>query len=359
MDFALSEEQQMLQTSAHRFFAERHPLQRARLALPWSDASQRKLWQDMADMGWFGLLVSEEQGGLGLGMCEAFLVAEAAGRQLVNLPYAASAVLLPRLSGGQASEPDVLGGLVGKVMSGKAAVNISFEGTVYVDYEQQCSHQLRLNGVADARRAASVAALEISSMSPGTEHAAMTGLDPTLRLAGNTMVANGPPMPLAMAADDLAHAIAAYRVARIGEILGAAAACLDLSCDYARTREQFGQRIGAYQAVKHHLSNAWMALDNARLASLYAAAALDSNRPDWRFACAAAEMTAIEGGLHVARNAIQVHGGLGFSWEHDAHLYLKRIHHVSALLGGYDAACEMLERACDAEPVGSREPALP
>ncbi|UUZ66583.1 hypothetical protein LP417_34215 (plasmid) [Polaromonas sp. P1-6] len=125
--------------------------------------------------------------------------------------------------------------------------------------------------------------------------------------------------------------------------MGAAAASLDLSCEYAKQREQFGKAIGSYQAIKHQLANAWMALDNARLAALYAAAALDGRRSDWQFACAAAELTAIVGAQQITRNCLQVHGGLGFTWEHDAHLYLKRVHHVSARLGGCDAAYGLIE----------------
>lgn len=84
MDFALNDEQQMLQDSARRFFAERHPLSRARQALPWSDEAQHGLWSDMADMGWLALLVPEAHDGLGLGLCEAFLVGEAAGRRFLQ-----------------------------------------------------------------------------------------------------------------------------------------------------------------------------------------------------------------------------------------------------------------------------------
>ena len=92
MDFALNEAQQMLQASARRFLADNHPLTRARQALPWSDAAQQRLWADMADMGFLALLLPEDQGGLALGLTEASLLAEEAGHQLLNLPWAASAV---------------------------------------------------------------------------------------------------------------------------------------------------------------------------------------------------------------------------------------------------------------------------
>ena len=112
---------------------------------------------------------------------------------------------------------------------------------------------------------------------------------------------------------------------------------------YAREREQFGKPIGSYQAIKHQLANAWMGVDNARLAVWYATAALDAQLPDARLACAVAEFTAIEGALACTRTAIQVHGGMGFTWEHDAHLLLKRVQHLAARLGGASRALRQVE----------------
>lgn len=345
MDFALSDEQQMLQESARRFFAERHPLTRARQALPWSDQSQQALWQDMADMGWLGLLAPETQGGLELGMCEAYLVAEAAGRQLLNLPLAASAVLLPLLlreaSGGNSD----LSGWVEALTAGRSAFHVSFEGMQTLDHAQQCSQQLLVYGLQAPQTALRLALLPPAGETTALAPAAM--LDPTLRCAPLASATGASPTldwkNLEISPTGRQQALAGYRLARVAELLGAAAAALDLACGYAREREQFGKAIGVHQGIKHPLANAWMALDNARLAALYAAAALDGKRADWQFACAAAEVTAIEGAQQVAHTTLQVHGGLGFTWEHDAHLYLKRIQHVSARLGGSEAAYGRLE----------------
>ena len=352
MDFALSDEQKMLQESARRFFAERHPLSRTRRALQWSDEAQRGLWRDMAGMGWLGLLAAEEQGGLELGMCEAFLVAEAAGRQLLNLPFASSAVLLPLLLRASAQPDGGLAHWVGEVVAGRAAINLSFDGMLFIDHDRQCSHQWLVRGLRDGEAGIALTQWPCAAEDEERPWAEPAGLDPSLRSArmvpGAVRADSGPTLvwdALNMTEGDRAFALACYRMARIGELLGAAGASLDLSCDYARQREQFGKPIGSYQAIKHHLANAWMALDNARLAALYAVASLDGALPDWSFACAAAELTAIEGCLRMGRAAIQIHGGLGFTWEHDAHLYLKRIHHVCAMLGGTEAAYEALERA--------------
>lgn len=345
MNFALSDEQQMLQDSARRFFAERHPLARARLALPWSDKSQQALWQDMADMGWLGLLAPEAQGGLELGMCEAYLIAEAAGRQLLNLPLAASAVLLPLLLRESSGGNSDLARWVEALTAGRSAFHASFEAVQTLDHAQQCSQQLLVYGLQTQQPELQLAALPLHDET--TAPASSSVLDSTLRCAPLTGVAGASPaldwISLHISQAGRQHALAGYRLARVAELLGAAAASLDLACDYARQREQFGKAIGSYQGIKHPLANAWMALDNARLCALYAAAALDGKRADWQFACAAAELTAMEGAQQVAHTTLQVHGGLGFTWEHDAHLYLKRVHHVSARLGGCDTAYGLVE----------------
>ena len=344
MDFALNDEQQMLQESARRFFAERHPLSRARQALPWSDETQRALWRDMADMGWLALLVPEAHGGLGLGMCEAYLVAEAAGRQLLNLPLASSAVLLPLLLRESAQPDATLLRWVGEIARGHSAFGCTLEPATQRDFVQQCSHQLRVQGLGDA---AQPLRLALSSLALPC---AAGPLDGTVRHARLVM----PPDPALDALEPLwitldidtegcARAHASYRLAQVAQLLGAAASALDMASAYAREREQFGKPIGSYQAIKHQLADAWMALDNARLCALYAAAALDGQRPDWRFACAAAEFTAMEGAQQTAQTNLQVHGGVGFTWEHDAHLFLKRVQHLAARLGGASRALTQVE----------------
>ena len=343
MDFALNDEQQMLQESARRFFAERHPLARARQALPWSDATQRQLWSDMADMGWLALLVPEAHDGLGLGQCEAFLVAEAAGRQLLNLPLAASAVLLPLLLR-QSAQPDAtLVRWVGEMATGQSAFHCTLGSSAQRDYAQQCSHQLLVEGLHNS---AQPLRLALDTRAASDEPAP---LDFTLRQA---RVASGADssdaleptwITLDISAEGRAVALAGYRQSLVAQLLGAAAAALDMASAYAREREQFGKPIGSYQAIKHQLANAWMALDNARLSALYAAAALDGRLPDWRFACAAAELTAMEGAQQVTHTNLQVHGGMGFTWEHDAHLFLKRVQYLSARLGGSAHALAQVE----------------
>jgi len=328
MDFALNDEQQMLQASARRFLADHHPLARARRALPWSDPAQRTLWRGMADMGWMALLLPEAHGGLGLGCTEASLLAEEAGRQLLNLPWADSAVLLSLwLAAGPDAAPAALRDAVQGTLAGERALHCVAEGDAWWDHAGQCSDIAVVRGWHDPQ-----APLQIA-LHPAAELPAAQAFDPTLRQAPAVAA------PLQWHTVDIApapraHARAAHRLVRAAELVGVAQAALDMACAHARERVQFGKPIGSYQAIKHQLANAWMGVDNARLSVLYAAAALDGALPDARFACAVAEYTAIEGALQSTRTALQVHGGLGFTWEHDAHLYLKRAQHVAARLGG-------------------------
>jgi len=343
MDFALNAEQQMLHASATRFFAARHPLARARQALPWSDPAQQQLWQGMAAMGWMDLLRPEAQGGLGLGLTEACLVAEAAGSQLLNLPWAASAVLLPLWLQAAADDAPALRELARSVAAGERAVHCVAEHDRIWDHAGQCSDMLVVRGLEDPGQPLQL------TMLCGAPAAMQPGLDPTLLQAA--AVALPPATPwhtLAMPAEARAHARAAWRLMHCAELIGLAQAALALASGHAIERVQFGRPIGSYQAVKHQLANAWMAVDNARLAALYAGAALDGRLPDARFACAAAEFTAIEGALQATRTAIQVCGGMGFTWEHAAHLYLKRAQLLAARLGGASRALSRLEELAPA-----------
>lgn len=338
MDFALNDEQQMLHASAHRFFADHHPLVRARRALPWTDATQQSLWADMAGMGWMALLVPEAHDGLGLGMSEACIVAEAAGQQLLNLPLAGSAVLLPLwLQACGEAPPNALREGVRAAMAGERAFHCIADGDGWIDHAGQASDLVVVQGWHDDTVPLRVA------LRPMPEGAASDAFDPTLRQAPAAPAPSLAWETLPIAPEARARVRAAHRVALSAELVGVAQAALDLASAYARERVQFGKPIGSYQAIKHQLANAWMGVDNARLAVRYAAAALDGGLPDWRFACAAAEFTAIEGAQQATRTAIQVHGGMGFTWEHDAHLYLKRAQHLATRLGGASRALDQVE----------------
>lgn len=337
MDFALNEEQQMLQESARRFFADHHPLARARRALPWSDAAQQRLWADMAGMGWMALLMPESHDGLDLGMVEASLMAEEAGRQLVNLPWASSAVLLALwFKAIPEAAPTPLRNAVLNATAGERALHCVADSDAWWDHAGQCSDLVVVRGWHDACVPLQIALVDAAGLP------ASPGLDPTLRQA-TAVQATLDWHTLDIAPEARARARMSHRLVLAAELVGVAQAALEMASSYAKERVQFGKPIGSYQAIKHQLANAWMGVDNARLSVWYAAAALDARLPDARFACAVADFTAIEGALQSTRAAIQVHGGMGFTWEHDVHLYLKRAQHVAARLGGSSGALNLIE----------------
>jgi alkylation response protein AidB-like acyl-CoA dehydrogenase len=337
MDFALNEEQRMLQASARRFFADHHPLARARRALPWADVAQPQLWADMAAMGWMALLLPEAHDGLDLGLVEASLVAEEAGRQLVNLPWASSAVLLALwFKAAPHAAPLALHDAVQGAVAGARALHCVADTDAWWDFAGQCSDIVVVRGWHDASRPLQIALAQSSALP------SRPALDPTLRQAPSAQATlDWHTLDIPPEARDQARL--AHRLVRAAELVGVAQAALEMAAGYARERVQFGKPIGSYQAIKHQLANAWMGVDNARLSVWYAAAALDGGLPDARFACAVADFTAIEGALQSTRTALQVHGGMGFTWEHDAHLYLKRAQHLAARLGGASHALGVVE----------------
>ncbi|MEG0920612.1 MAG: acyl-CoA dehydrogenase family protein [Comamonas sp.] len=342
MDFALNNEQQMLLESAQRFFADNHPLARARKALPFSAPEQQQLWSDMANMGWMSLLMPESMDGLGLGITDAYLVAEAAGSQLLNLPWASSAVLLPLWTkAAAAGAPDTLVSMLEDIVTGRRAVHcVKVEDELW-DFATQCTDTVVVRGLDNMS-----VPLEIAIQPAITPSASIAGLDPTLRQSRRPTDSNTFEWLRldGICHQDRIHAHSAWRLMQCAELIGLAQAALKLGASYAAERMQFGKAIGSYQAIKHQLANAWMAIDNARLAALYASAALDGQLTDAPFSCAAAEVTAIEGALQTTRTVIQVHGGMGFTWEHDAHLYLKRAQLLAARLGGASAALARVEQ---------------
>ena len=239
MDFALNESQQMLQTSARRFLADHHNLHRARRALPWIDAAQPQLWRNMAEMGWTSLLVPEADDGLGLGLVEASLVAEEAGRQLLNLPWASSAVLLPLwCSAAGATAPALLQAAVQSSMTGQRAFHCVDDTDAWWDFSGQCSDLVIVREGAHPGDPLQMALL------PASVTTAQPGLDPSIRQSPAYRT-ECEWHPLAINSTQRAHARAAYRLMLAAELVGVGQAALDMASSYAKERAQFGKPTGS------------------------------------------------------------------------------------------------------------------
>ncbi|WP_367352665.1 acyl-CoA dehydrogenase family protein [Achromobacter animicus] len=337
MNLHLSEDQRMLRDAAHRFLSQRHPVAVARGACHQDAPARQALWRDLADQGWPALLAPEAQGGLGLGMREAWIVAEEAGRHLLSLPLVSNMVMLPTLceAGGAIAQ------WAGDMMAGD---------TWYADAALRPDGSVFIEGAGEGVRALAVreagpASVRLDLLSPV---AGVGGLDPTMPVgvAAHPAVLESTDVQVKPGTWHLLRT--RLRLLRSAEMLGAASAALDMAAGYARERQQFGRPIGANQAIKHRLAEDWMALDDARLAGWAAATALDDRAASAATDCLFAPLLAVEASRRATQNAIQTHGALGVTWECDAHLYLKRVLRLSASLEAEVSGPDLLERIWEA-----------
>jgi len=311
------------------------------------------LWRVLgADVGCAGLLIPEKLGGAGASYREAAVVAEEVGRAVAPVPYLGSAVVataallevddaallgdcaagavtvalaVPFAAGPPAAWPSASGPLSGVRVAaprpGDPPGQTRLRGTVA--------------GVADALPAGVllVAAdgvppglYAVDAGAPGLTMTPVVSLDATRQLADLTLddvparcVASGPSAVRAVQA-----ALAAGAAMLAAEQLGVAQRCLDMTVAYVKERHQFARPVGSFQALKHRLADVWVAVTQARAASRYAAACLAAGDPDAPVAVALAKASCSEAAVHAAQECVQLHGGIGFTWEHPAHLYLKR-----------------------------------
>jgi alkylation response protein AidB-like acyl-CoA dehydrogenase len=302
VDLSLSEEQQLIEDSVHALLADRLPVERLRGPENHGGAAERAVWDDLAALGLFGLGLPEALGGLGLGVPEEALAARAFGRLLVS-PSLVAQMIAPYL----AADSDLRAALIaGKVRA--AFANRVDAGAAHLLDAEGCA-QLVL--FADGARL--IAAVD--------DAAPVDSIDETVslaRAAGNFAL-----VPRAVHADHASLLLAAY-------LVGIAQATLDMAVTYAGAREQFGQPIGAFQAIKHQCADMAVRAAAAEAQVFYAAITFGQGVDD-AAEVAAARLLATGAALTNARANIQIHGGMGFTAECDAHLYLKRAHVVASL----------------------------
>jgi alkylation response protein AidB-like acyl-CoA dehydrogenase len=340
--FAFTDEQAMIANTAKAFFAENATGERTRAAMAGSGVDAA-LWQAFTgELGLAGVAIPEAFGGVGLGMIELAILAEEAGRHTAALPLLASlglaapailaggndeqkARLLPRLASGEliasfaAANSDTEPGatLSDGILTG-AALHVPHGASADLFVV------VAANGVAMVERGA-----------PGLGITPLTSMDqtrPYARLDFGGVAAE-------MLADPHAATNAAFTtgwLALAADALGGAQACLDRTVAYARERVQFGRAIGSFQAIKHRLADMMVAIEQARSAVYWAACAIDERSSEIAFAIHAAKAFACDTYSHCAGEMIQLHGGIGFTWEHDAHLFFKRARGNASLLGTPD-----------------------
>jgi alkylation response protein AidB-like acyl-CoA dehydrogenase len=336
MDFSFSEEQELLRAQAQEFLGERFPAERiAELADSeegWDPAS----WSKLAGLGWTGVSVSEEEGGAGLGFLEEAVLFEELGRALYPGPYFSTVALaLPTLT------PE----LRKEVAAGEATWTLALHGEAGLVPDL---------GVVD--RVAVVDEDGIWALD-GESREVLATMDPTRRL-GRIGLA-GARRTLLVDCDDAVELAAAIRRRALAalalEAVGIAQRVLELSVEHARTREQFGRPIGVYQAVSHALADTYAEAELARSLAYWAAWCVAEQDGQASLAAPAAKAFAADAAVAACERAIQVHGGVGFTWEHVLHRYYKRAQWIDAFEGfGHEQRAEVARKLLDVHaPAGA------
>ncbi|HUD93065.1 acyl-CoA dehydrogenase family protein [Sphingobium sp.] len=334
MEFAFTEEQRMIAETARAFFAENATSDRTRKAMA-ADGMDRALWNAFCqELALSGIGLPENAGGAGLGLVELAIIAEAAGAQVAALPMLGSLVQAAQAiaaGGNDAQQAEWLP----KLIAGERIAGYFHDAGMQADGD-------RLTGSSRfVTHGASADIFVVTDMqqmwtvradAPGVTVTAQTSMDQTRPFAHvelNGAVGERLPNPVAA----LAAAHRAAFVAVAAEALGGAQACLDRTVTYAKERVQFGRPIGSFQAYKHRLADMMVEIEQARSAVYWAACAVDEGAGEAALALHAAKSFAADSFFRCAGDMIQLHGGIGFTWEHDAHLFFKRARSLQTMLG--------------------------
>jgi alkylation response protein AidB-like acyl-CoA dehydrogenase len=357
MDFDLSKPQKLLQESARAFFARECSPERVRSLMASETGYDEQLWRGLADQGWTGLIIPEEYGGLGLGLVELAAVAEEMGRACLPSPFVSTvwaAALIAR-AGNEGQRNQYLDAISQGEL--KATVALLEESADWnpdsVELRAELDGKnLRLSGrkefvtdaeVADlivcvARGANGLLLVPVERGAPGLEIIPMPTMDATRKLYAVGF--NDVVVPAANALDYAPSVRAALdeaadiaTVVLCAEMLGGMQWVLETSVEYAKTRQQFGKPIGVYQAVQHQCADMLLLAESARSATYYAAWAVQERLPQASLAVSVAKAYSSDAAREVGNRGVQVHGGIGFTWEHNMHLYYKRAKSSEVLFG--------------------------
>jgi alkylation response protein AidB-like acyl-CoA dehydrogenase len=375
VDFAFSEEQEMLRTAAREFLTKVSPSSVVRKLMETEDAYDPALWKTIAEQGWTGLGIPERYGGFGT-FLDLIVVLEETGRVLLPGPFfetmgmAVPAVLE---AGTEVQKKEVLTAIAAGEARGTVAVTEPpgrWDADGITLAARRSGGGWKLDGKKLFVPGAGVADyIVIAARTRGAGEDGITLFLVKARPKGMTV------KPLAtmdmthkwyelefddveLPADSvmgevdkgwppLRRALDAATAALCAEMVGGAAHVLETSVDYAKTRHQFGKPIGIYQAVSHKLADMLLEVESARSVTYYAAWAVEADAPDRALAASIAKAYTSDAYRRAAGDGIQVHGGIGFTWEHDMHLYFKRAKASEVTLGDATYHRELVAQALD------------
>jgi alkylation response protein AidB-like acyl-CoA dehydrogenase len=368
MDFAFTSDQTLLKNSARAFLDEH--CKSAAVRLLWDDprGASEAMWKEMAQLGWLGLSLPEEHGGSGLGMVESALLLEELGRAAYPGPFWPTMLAAHAIA--RAGSDTQKKRWLGAIATGDARATLAlldadldWSPDAIATRAERTPTGWQLSGlkryvawghVADvllvpARAPEGVTLFLVDPSAPGLGWSPIMAMDPGTRWAHLTLDR----VPV-RAEDALGAAGAAAplllgllrrgAVGAAAEMLGAARRCLDMAVGYAKVREQFGQPIGSFQAIRHKCAEMLLETENSHAAVYYAAWALDAGAEDAEAAASVAKSYVGDASRKVCGEAIQVHGGIGFTWEYDLHMYFKRAKALEAQYGDAEFHRELLLR---------------
>jgi alkylation response protein AidB-like acyl-CoA dehydrogenase len=348
MDFGLSEEQRLLEETARRYLETEAPIARVREIVETPTGHDPALWKGLAELGVAGILVPEEHGGSGLTLLDAAVAAESLAWAAAPAPFLGTAVMAPvaLLSSGT---PDQRAEWLPKIASGEACVGVA--ATELLSVHEDAGVRLeggRLHGkllfVVDVG-SADLFLVPLSGRklalvgrnAAGLSIELLTTVDRTRRVGELCLEAVAPDDWVGGeegAAEGVARMVDAGRVAVAADLLGASERCLEKAVEYAKQREQFGRLIGSFQAVKHMCAEMAAEIEPARSLVWYAAHAFTELPAEASLMAAHAKAHLAEVGTQIARISTEVHGGIGFTDDHDLHFWFKRVGLDRQLLGG-------------------------
>ncbi|MDF0493443.1 acyl-CoA dehydrogenase family protein [Bradyrhizobium yuanmingense] len=356
MNFDFSDDQKQLRDQARKFLAERCSPKAVRVVLDGKTPYDKELWKGLAEMGFLGVAIPEEFGGAGAGHLELCVIAEEMGRANAPVPFsstvylAAEALLiagsdaqkkkwLPAIASGEAIGTLAL--FEGKGNPAPKNVKLTAANGVLNGVKKPVADGAIADFAVVAARTGSsgrdndISLFLVDLKAGGVEVKNLTNLDPT-RGQAEIAFKDAKAEPLGAAGDGwsiLTQVLDRAAVLCAFEQVGGADRALEMGRDYALDRIAFGRQIGSFQAVKHMLADMYVSATLARSNSYYGAWALSTNAAELPEAAAAARISATQAFQHCAKNNIQVHGGMGFTWEFDCHMYYRRANAMALGLG--------------------------
>ena len=357
--FAFTDEQEQFRSTVRRFLDDKSPTTEVRKLMATDEGYDPAVWRMLSnDLGLPGIHIPEQCGGAGFGMVELGIVMEEFGRALLCAPYFSTAVLAANAilnAGSEAQKSKLLPDIASGARLAALAItelNGNWDPAAIELVATPDGDGHRLNGtksyvvdgnVADllivaARRSGAtgrdgLALFALDAKSSGVERIALQPMDPTRKIARIDFRGARAELLREGAADAITSTLDQAAIALACEMVGGAQKLLDSAVAYSKLRVQFGREIGSFQAIKHKLADMLLDVELAKSAAYYAAQAAAVEDPEWPALASLTKAGASETYLETAKATIQIHGGIGFTWDNDTHLWFKRAKSSEVFLG--------------------------